>query len=77
MKPDCPMGYSHTYLKANLSTTQYMALRKWLNGKTQSVCDGRSYNHKLGKYGPNECVNNPHGVVVYSWDFDRWYHNAR
>lgn len=73
ISPDCPQGYSHRYLASMLTPEQYNNLLEWMNGQTQTICDGRSYNHSDKRYEHTSCFKYPHGVVIYEWDFDRWY----
>lgn len=44
----------------------------WMRGQTCMLCDGRSYNHERGEYEPTACADNPHGVVTYPSDVQRY-----
>jgi hypothetical protein len=43
-----------------------------MNGQTQTICDGREYNHEAKEYKPTACADSPHGMVVYPWDLERY-----
>jgi len=73
--PSCPSGYSRQDLEQHFGAKSGEPHPLWtqLNGQTQSICDGRSYNHHERKYYPTPCVDSPHGVVAYTWDVLEWY----
>lgn len=68
-EPQCQFGYPHPQLQEMLGA-RYPQFMKWMSGQTQSICDGRSYDHEKREYQQTGC--GPHGPVVYVWDLDRW-----
>lgn len=70
--PECELGYTEEQLERILGD-RYQEFNFWMSGQTMSICDGRAYNYNLKKYEPTGC--GPHGVVVYSWDLDRFLNN--
>lgn len=69
---DCPYGYSWDLIQELLSRDDFIDFCHWMAGQTQTICDGRLYSHELGEYYPSPCADDPHGAVVYSWDFKRF-----
>lgn len=70
-KPECRGGYPTYQLEEFLTPEQYTALGKWMYGQTMMICDGRQYDHETKEY-VEACGGEAHGVVVYSWDVERW-----
>ncbi len=71
-KPDCESGYSWAYLEEILDPSTFQEFSTYMYGQTCTLCDGRRYNHDKKQYEPSPCVDNPHGGVAYSWDFERF-----
>lgn len=45
---------------------------RWMAGQTCGSCDGREYNHEERRYEETSCHKNPHGIVIYPWDLERY-----
>lgn len=71
--PDCEAGYSWFYIEEILPEEEFIAFRHWMRGQTCVICDGRRFNHETRQYEATDCANNPHGGVVYRWDFERYF----
>ena len=71
-KPKCPQGYTHSEINVIFqnNSLQIAKFWDWMTGQTQSVCDGRRYNHDKREYEPTECAGNEHGIVTYYWDVE-------
>ena len=70
----CPQGYTpdEVEFKLRVEKLEVEPFWNWMNGQTQSICDGRSYNHNTEEYEPTVCANNPHGFITYFWDVQRY-----
>lgn len=66
-EPACTSGYSLPQVYEIMGDRE-PEFRKWMNGQTMSLCDGRRYNRKTKEYESSECADTPHGVVIYSCD---------
>jgi hypothetical protein len=66
-RPACPLGYPRDQLERILGD-RLAAFHKWHVGQTGAICDGRDWNWTAKEYEPNECADNPHGMVVYASD---------
>lgn len=68
-KPECALGYTHSQIEEILGqrTKEFWF---WMSGQTMVLCDGKYYDHHLGKYLSTEC--GPHGGIVYPWDLQRF-----
>jgi hypothetical protein len=71
MKQSCPQGLTGHDLKEQLGC-RYQDFMHWMRGQTMSICDGMTYNHEEKRHEPTGCVRQPHGVVVYPWDVERF-----
>ena len=73
--PSCPSGYAKEDLELHFGAKSGEPHPLWtqLNGQTQSICDGRAYDHDARAYYSTACVDCPHGVVAYTWDVLEWY----
>lgn len=69
-KPECWLGYPFSQLQDILGEDRAKELFNWMYGQTMAICDGQRYDHDLQEYLPT-CPE-PHGPVVYAWDFSRW-----
>lgn len=67
----CPLGLTRDELRERLGN-ELATFDKWMYGQTGAICDGRKYNHEDQTYHPTPCRGNEHGVVVYSWDLNRY-----
>lgn len=74
LAPDCQHGYSYAYLEQNLTQGQLESFRRFMDGQTIMLCDGKRYNHDSREYEPSDCGlrGEAHGSVAYSHDFLRW-----
>lgn len=68
-KPECGLGYTDSQLKTILGS-RYEEFMLWMRGQTVAICGGRFYDHEISEYRNTGC--GPHGVVVYSWDLERF-----
>jgi len=68
----CPLGFTRKDL-ARYFGDRLTSLDEQLYGQTQTICDGRRFNHDTREYEPTECADTPHGVVAYVWDVQDWY----
>lgn len=69
--PDCPYGYSSGALQA-LMGDRLSDYHRWAAGSTGVICDGREYDHEERAYKPTACADNPHGVVTFVHDVERF-----
>jgi len=71
---NCPQGYTRDEVHRELESRGIdpVFFWEWMTGQTQSLCDGRSYNHEKREYEKTKCVDNPHGIVTYTWDLERF-----
>lgn len=69
-QPECWLGYPITQLEEYLGPQRAEKLWEWMYGQTMSICDGQRYDHELQSY-VDTCPE-PHGPVIYVWDFQRW-----
>lgn len=76
LSPSCPHGYTTADLERVFGAS-LPAFHKWMDGQTQGVCEGRRYDHDLRRYFPTECADDPHGVVAYRYDVERYVRGAR
>lgn len=67
----CPHGFTREDLERILGS-QIEEFWQWMTGQTCSICDGRRYDHDEQVYKATECAGNPHGVVVYGHDLERF-----
>lgn len=71
--PSCRQGYTRADLSrlfpASGSLKDFDA---WMNGQTQSICEGKSYNHDTGEY-EESCNGVSHGVVAYPHDVAKFW----
>lgn len=70
--PECPLGYTTRQLEQILTPQRLESFWEWFTGQTGAICDGRLYNHEIKAYEPSPCAANPHGMVVYRSDFERF-----
>lgn len=81
-KQACPDGYSWDQLEEILDDETFAEFGRWMRGQTCMICQGRRYNHDTKQYEPDECSDNPHGGVAYTYDVHRFlgflgeYHKA-
>ncbi len=68
--PDCESGYTKAQLDQILRNRR-MEFTTWMGGQTQSLCEGRKYNHETKEY-EEACNGVAHGPVVYPWDLKRF-----
>lgn len=70
----CPHGYTKADLEQHFGAVVGQPHPLWdqLKGQTQSICDGRRYDHDKQEYEPTACADTPHGVVAYTWDVQEW-----
>jgi len=71
-KPDCPSGYSWSFLEEILDEETFEQFGKWMSGQTMTLCEGRRYDHEAKEYRADECAGNPHGGVAYQYDLHRF-----
>ncbi len=77
-KPLCPLGYPADQVEGIFgSEDELVKFWEWLDGQTMAICDGRLYNHDLGRYEDTECVGSAHGLVVYPWDLERYWRQKK
>ncbi len=70
--PDCESGYTKTQLDQILRNRRMeLEFTAWMGGQTQSLCEGRKYNHETKEY-EEACGGVAHGSVVYPWDLQRF-----
>lgn len=74
--PDCPYGYSASALERLLGD-RLPEFYRWAAGSTSMLCDGREYDHGAEAYKPSACAANPHGVVTYTNDVQRFLDGRR
>lgn len=67
--PECGLGYTDSQLKTILGS-RYEEFIRWMRGQTVALCDGKRYDYEVNEYVNTGC--GPHGVVVYSWDLERF-----
>lgn len=70
MNRACVQGVTDQELREQLGN-RYPEFMEWMCGQTMSICEARVYNHDLRQYEPSACTE-PHGMVVYQWDLDRF-----
>lgn len=71
--PECILGYPLDQLDEVLgSDERRQAFRRWFTGQTGAVCDGMRFDYDKGQYEDTECVDAPHGMVVYEYDVRRF-----
>lgn len=69
----CPMGYTIEDLKRRFPTTEeFDDFQTWMVGQTGAICNGQRYDYDRHEYVKDECFDNPHGIVVYWWDVNRY-----
>lgn len=68
--PECRWGYTEKQL-LDIIGDDLTNFRLWMNGQTQAVCEGRAYDHDKQEYY-EVCNGVHHGLVVYSWDLERY-----
>jgi hypothetical protein len=67
----CPSGHTKRDLEIIFPNGDDLAdFYTWMNGQTMTLCDGRKYNHDAKEYQISACGDEPHGVVVFSSDFE-------
>lgn len=66
----CELGYTEDEIE-DLMGDRLKEFERWMYGQTMAICGGRKYNHDTRKY-EEACGGNPHGVIVYRWDADRF-----
>lgn len=69
-KPECEVGYTDKQLREILGD-RYETFKTWMAGQTMAVCNGKEWNPEEEKYEV-ACGGVAHGVIVYSWDLDRF-----
>ena len=69
---NCPLGIPLSEIE---DEPWYDEFRKWHNGQTGAICDGREYDHDLGRYVNTPCMGAPHGYVVYGDDLARFLYD--
>lgn len=74
LMPACPLGYTAEQVE-QIAAEDIADFRKWIEGQTVAICDGRVFNHETREYEPSKCAETPHGVVFYPWDVARWHHS--
>jgi hypothetical protein len=80
VRGSCPNGYSAEDIRElfiAIYGEEAVALvterfRKFMEGQTMMLCEGRSYNHGAGEYEPSPCAAHPHGPVCYTDDVYRF-----
>lgn len=70
-EPECQMGYTRRQLHEILSE-KYAVFMAWMNGQTQSICDGREYDPVSKTIVPSQCTPVAHGSIVYPHDLRRF-----
>jgi hypothetical protein len=68
----CPHGYTEEELIGIIGQDSMIKFWNWMDGQTVALCDGREYNYDTREYRDSACVDNPHGIVVYRWDLERY-----
>ena len=56
---DCDYGFSMALLEQVMPKSQWEAFGHWMSGQTMMLCSGT-------------CGSEPHGVVAYRWDVERF-----
>lgn len=70
----CPHGFTQNDLQQILGDRLLGVFDQWMMGQTQCICNGESYDYEESRYDETSCANDPHGVVSYVWDVDRFVH---
>lgn len=73
--PDCPRGYTTRQLDQIIGD-QMPGFRRWMTGQSVGVCDGQRFNHDTRDYEPTDCADQPHGIVTYECDIQRFLNGA-
>lgn len=75
VEPSCEQGYTREDL-LKLFGSKMLDFDQWMNGQTQSICEGKLYNHYTGEY-EESCNGVSHGVVAYSWDVAKFWERGK
>lgn len=71
LTPSCPLGMTRQDL-IDLFGERIDDFMQWLSGQTAALCNGEYYNYDQAEFFPTECADAPHGLVVYTWDVERY-----
>lgn len=69
--PSCPRGYTQQDLE-KIFGDELRQFADWMVGQTAGICDGRIWNYEKHRHEPTECAGNPHGLVTYRYDVERY-----
>lgn len=69
MDPECTMGYTEEQVTRIMGARLY-DFRRWMEGQTEAICDGREWNYETNEYEPTGC--GPHGFITYRQDVERF-----
>lgn len=71
-EPECESGYSYRQILDIFNDeAELSAFHKWMYGQTQSLCEGRRYNHETREYEVS-CGGVAHGGITYAYDLHRY-----
>lgn len=73
--PTCKSGYTRADLR-KMFGHNLPDFDQWMNGQTQSICEGKSYNHGTKEY-EESCGGVAHGVVAYAWDVAKFWERGK
>jgi hypothetical protein len=67
--PTCPLGYIDDDINEIFPVLEEKArFYRWMDGQTVAICAGERYDYDNRTMVPDECVDNPHGYIYYTWD---------
>lgn len=67
----CPLGLTETEVR-DLMGERHAEFMTYMRGQTLAVCNGTRYDFEAKQYEDTECIAEPHGIVVYPWDAQRF-----
>lgn len=66
---ECRHGYTVLQVE-EIMGNRIREFSGYMTGQTMAICDGQVYDYEKKEYIESGC--GPHGVVVYSWDVERF-----
>lgn len=70
-EPLCKGGYTKDQIQRIIGLSDLPNFRRWMNGQTQMLCEGRYWNAEKSGWYP-ACGGVAHGPVVYTHDLRRY-----
>lgn len=69
--PDCHLGYTKSQINEILGERSE-EFNEWMANQTVALCNGVLFDYDTREYEPDPMCTQPHGIVFYTHDVDRF-----